>query len=99
MKNAGGNLGDAYEFPKNKRPTLKQAAGAHMMAKSIASSKSNFEGGMPEMQVLERLKSDDPTAIYCIGDNINMLKFEIGYMNWFKTPISNDKKTVEAFDG
>ena len=98
-KNAGGNLGDPYEFaPKNKRPSLKAVALKHSAAKS-ASSKSNFEGGAPEMKNLEQLKSDDPTAIYCIGDNINILKFEIGYMNWFKTPVSNDKKTVESFDG
>lgn len=51
------------------------------------------------MKNIEQLKSADPTAIFCIGDNINILKFEIGYMNWFKTPVSNDKKTVDAFDG
>lgn len=51
------------------------------------------------MQPVEKLQSDDPNHIYCIGDNINVLKFEIGYMNWFKTPVNNDKKTKDAFDG
>jgi hypothetical protein len=45
------------------------------------------------MKAIELLQSDDPSHIYCIGDNYNILKFEIGYMNWFKIPVSNDKKT------
>ena len=51
------------------------------------------------MKAIELLQSDDPSHIYCIGDNYNILKFEIGYMNWFKIPVSNDKKTQETFDG
>lgn len=51
------------------------------------------------MQPIEKLQSDDPSHIYCIGDNYNILKFEIGYMNWFKIPVNNDKKTKDAFDG
>ena len=87
-----GNLGDGYTFKSNK-PVSKSSI------LSVASSKAKFEGGAPEMNKIEFLKSDDPTHIYCIGDNKAILKFEIGFMNWFKTPVSNDKKTIEGFDG
>ena len=51
------------------------------------------------MRPIETLQSDDPSHIYCIGDNYNVLKFEIGYMNWFKIPVENDKRSKDAFDG
>lgn len=93
-RKGSGNLGDGFAF-KSKQPASK-----HISSKSsVASSRAKFEGGAPEMKKLEELRSDDPTHIYCIGDNKAVLKFEIGYMNWFRTPVSNDKKTVEGFDG
>ena len=51
------------------------------------------------MPPIALLCSEDPSLIYCIGDNMSILKFEIGHMNWLKRPVSNDKKTSEAFDG
>ena len=37
-----------------------------------------YEGGKSEMRPLEQLRSRDPTSIYCIGDNSNILKFDVG---------------------
>lgn len=34
------------------------------------------------MRPLDVLRSDDPTSIYCIGDNSNILKFSVGQMSW-----------------
>lgn len=51
------------------------------------------------MAPLEDLQSEDPSKIYCIGDNKFILKFEIGHMNWMRISINNDDKTKTAFDG
>ena len=51
------------------------------------------------MKELRLLKSNDPTEIYCFGDNYSLLKFELGSLNWMKIPVENDKVTAEAFDG
>jgi hypothetical protein len=51
------------------------------------------------MKKLEELKSSDPNDIYCIGDNLCILKFEIGSMNWMRIPVDNEPKSQEAFDG
>jgi hypothetical protein len=51
------------------------------------------------MKPIDKLKSNDPNIIYCIGDNTTVLKFEIGEMCWFRVPIDNDKRSKEAFDG
>ena len=53
----------------------------------------------PPMDTMTKLKSDDSTEIYCIGDNINLLKFEVGPMNWSTIPVSTDKLSGEAFNG
>lgn len=74
-----------------------QASPISGVAKS--KSKTKLEGGAPEMKEIQFLKSDDPTDIYCIGDNINILKFTIGEMNWMKIPVDNDKQSVAAFEG
>ena len=46
-----------------------------------------------EMKPIQDLKSNDPSVIYCIGDNINLLKFEIGHMSWLKIPVDNDERS------
>ena len=51
------------------------------------------------MKKVHELISDDCSNIFCIGDYNNILKFEIGNMQWMKIPIQNDKKSSEAFDG
>ena len=58
-----------------------------------------FEGGAPEMRDIALLKTQDPTEIYCFGDNTAVLKFEIGSMNWMRIPVETDKITKDAFDG
>lgn len=51
------------------------------------------------MKRTAELMSEDPTQIYCIGESTNILKFEIGNMEWLKIPMQNDKQSLEAFDG
>ena len=61
--------------------------------------KDDLEGGAPEMKPLIKLQSRDTTDVYCVGDNLNILKFEVGSMSWYKIPVENDKRSFEAFDG
>lgn len=73
-------------------------------AKDLQSVKTShqsrvFEGGRPEMRTLDELRTRDPTSIYCIGDNTNILKFDVGPMCWSKIPYENDARSKEAFDG
>ena len=51
------------------------------------------------MRPIKHLKSDDPAVIFCVGDNTSVMKFEIGFMNWMKIPVDNDKQSREAWDG
>lgn len=51
------------------------------------------------MRDVKELRSEDPKRIYCIGDNQNILKFDVGFMGWVKIKIFNDPKSFEAFDG
>ena len=45
------------------------------------------------MRPVAELKSNDPNVVYCVGDNISILKFEIGNMSWLRIPVDNDKRT------
>ena len=50
------------------------------------------------MKPIVELQSDDPSNIYCIGDNRSILKLEVAHMNWMKLPVDNDEKSQDAFD-
>ena len=51
------------------------------------------------MKAVAALASDDPTIVWCVGDNVSLLKFEVGPMNWLRIPVDNDKRSLDGFDG
>ena len=61
--------------------------------------KFEVEGGTPEMRKLSELKTVDPTEIYAIGDNLSILKFEVGPMTWLRYPVETDRRTSDIFNG
>ena len=87
----GSKVNDEYVPPK-KKAVAKTQQGPKL-------KKEEKKVVEVKMRPLEQLVSTDPTKIFCFGDNVNLLKLEVGPMTWFKVPVDTDKVSQGAFDG